>query len=118
MDKEIKCVFCGKPATKLCDFPLGYTGIIFDLPEEEKVFDYQGHDITADQLVRCSRPMCDECATHWRDMDFCPHCIDEMKKIIIAAPDRKKEIRSYIRSQIGRKKRTKSGRIYYIGGKK
>jgi len=92
------CVFCGKVATKLCDFPMDYAGVIFDLPENEKVFDYQGKDITAEQLVKCSRPMCDECSTEWRKMDFCPQCIEKtFKEIILIHEAKKSEQRNFLK---------------------
>ena len=98
------CVFCGKPATKLCDFPMGYTGIIFDLPKEEKTFDYKGNDITAEQLVTCSRPMCNECATEFHGMDFCPHCIEEMKEIINTRLIKSSRQRNCLKNQVRRGK--------------
>jgi len=95
------CVFCGKPATKLCDFPMGYAGVIFDLPEEEKVFDCHGKDITADQMVTCSRPMCDECATEWEGMDFCPNCVEKkFKEIMLLRESKKSKQRNFLRKQI------------------
>ncbi len=46
-----RCKFCGKPATKLCDFPL--------------------HG--PKQGLTCSIPMCDQCATaQGEGIDFCP----------------------------------------------
>lgn len=103
MDEEY-CVFCGKNATKLCDFPMGYTGIIFDLPEHEKVFDHKGNDITFDQLVRCSRPMCDECGFEYRGMDFCPACVREMKKIFEGNAAKQSKQRNMLRNQLKRRR--------------
>ena len=79
---EEKCNFCGKPATKLCDFPTGYHGVIFDLPEEEKVFDCRGRDITANQMGTCSLPICDDCAIQYRGMDICPYCMNDLAGFI------------------------------------
>ena len=58
------CVFCGAPATKLCDFP---TGVIITS------IDFKAHRTT------CSRPMCDGCAfeVEHDDVHFCPHCVEE-----------------------------------------
>jgi hypothetical protein len=44
------CVGCGKPHTKLCDFPL--MG-----PKAGKT---------------CDRPLCDRCAVSDGDIDYCP----------------------------------------------
>jgi len=103
MNNDI-CVFCGKPATKLCDFPMGYVGIIFDLPKNEKVFDYKGRDITAEQLVTCSRPMCEACSTEWEGMDFCPHCIEKtFKEILLIHEAKKSEQRNFLKMHRNKK---------------
>lgn len=45
------CVGCGRPSTKLCDYPM--------------------RGVKAGQT--CSRPVCDKCAVHQDpDVDFCP----------------------------------------------
>ena len=77
-----RCNFCGKPATKLCDFPTGYHSMIFDLPEDEKYFDNKGHDITTEVLGRCSLPICDDCAIQYRGMDICPYCMNDLAGFI------------------------------------
>jgi len=59
------CVFCGNPATKLCDFP---TGVIIPSTDFIPI------------RTTCSRPMCDDCAIEIEDADdvhFCPHCVKE-----------------------------------------
>lgn len=81
---EDKCFFCGNPATKLCDFPTGYHGFIFDLPDDEKVFDYQGHDVTAETMGTCSRLICDDCATQFKGLDICPHCMHDLDDFLKA----------------------------------
>lgn len=80
-----KCVFCGEPATKLCDFP---TGVIITS------IDFIAHRTT------CSRPMCDECAVRIdNDVDFCPKCVEdfcrtaEQRKIDKAISWRPKSVR-------------------------
>jgi len=94
------CVFCGRPATKLCDFPMGFSGVIFDLPKGEKIFDCDGNDITAGRMVPCSRPMCDECATEWEGMDFCPSCVEKaMREIILKREAEKSEQRNFLRKR-------------------
>lgn len=88
------CVFCGKPATKLCDFPMGYQTFAGHTPKAFVISDADGNDITSNVLVRCSRPMCNECSTDYRDMDFCPFCLKQMKKIIIHHNNLQKEFKS------------------------
>lgn len=46
-----KCCFCGKPATKLCDFPVGYHQIIFDLPDDEKYFDNESESSNSQAIA-------------------------------------------------------------------
>jgi hypothetical protein len=87
-----RCCFCGKPATKLCDFPVGYHPIIIDLPDDAKYFDNEGNDITTEVLGTCSRPICDDCAIQFRDMDICPHCMKELAGFI-------EESRPYLKKQ-------------------
>lgn len=53
LPKPKPCIYCGRPHTKLCDFPL----------EAQK------------KGKTCDRPMCDRCTTHIDpDTDYCgPH---------------------------------------------
>lgn len=60
------CLFCGSPATKLCDFPR--SSVDTRVADGKKV-----------RVVKtCSIPMCEDCSTQWRGMDICPMCIDEL----------------------------------------
>lgn len=86
-----RCVFCKKEATKLCDFPMGYLNFVGHTPKILCVYDSKGNEISSDILNRCSRPICDDCSTEWNGMDFCPHCVDEMKNIIIRRQNKKLE---------------------------
>jgi len=54
-----KCYLCGKPSTRLCDFPVG--GV-------------------------CSKQICSECATKYRGLDVCTKCF---VNVIIWAFDNK-----------------------------
>jgi len=52
---QMKCFHCGKPATKLCDFTIGYA-----IKEYEN-----GHPcVDIHKRFTCDRPLCDDCATN------------------------------------------------------
>jgi hypothetical protein len=57
-----KCYWCGKPSTRLCDFPVGGEETLNE--QGEKVFN----------VGVCSKPICEECATKYRGLDVCPKC--------------------------------------------
>ena len=78
---EEQCLFCGKPATKLCDFPEGYPNWVGHPPKGTEVYDTDGKEISWDILNRCSRQICDDCATEFNGMDFCPYCLDRMQEV-------------------------------------
>lgn len=85
MTNDDICYFCKKTATKLCDFPLGYPHFAGHTPRGLEVYDADGDEITADIATRCSRPMCDDCATkifEHGEIDFCPFCINIMDEAI------------------------------------
>ncbi|MBP2635026.1 MAG: hypothetical protein H6Q72_933 [Firmicutes bacterium] len=65
-----RCDFCRrKPATKLCDYPVG------ERASPHMVIKY-GKRIT------CDAKMCDDCATSLGyEMDFCPKCMEELKNL-------------------------------------
>lgn len=64
------CVFCGAPATLLCDFPAG--GTISSM-----LIHYQDGrvEVVDEAVLRCSRPICENCATSVGGMDICPKCL-------------------------------------------
>lgn len=66
-----RCEFCKrKRATKLCDFPIG----IWASPHMV---------IKHGRVITCDNKMCDDCATNiGPEMDFCPKCAADVKKII------------------------------------
>jgi hypothetical protein len=80
--------------------------VIFDLPKEQKIFDCNRKDVTHDFTVPCSRPMCDECATEWEGMDFCPNCVDFVMREIIQTREVKKSVqRNLLKNRCRRGKR-------------
>ena len=68
-ERMSKCYLCGKPSTRLCDFPVGGE-------ETLKVFN----------VGVCSKPICDECARKYRGLDVCTKCF---VNVIIWALDNK-----------------------------
>ncbi|MEG0431017.1 MAG: hypothetical protein RR420_05340 [Anaerovoracaceae bacterium] len=79
----------------------GGTGYGLDnkLPEEEKIFDYMGRNITNEILITCSRAICNECAIEYKDLDFCPHCVKKMKKIFESDIAKKSMQRNILKKQ-------------------
>lgn len=71
-----KCYWCGKPSTRLCDFPVGWS---YEIEDGKKVM----------SIKICSRPICDDCATNYQGLDACPKC---MAAITIWALERKERI--------------------------
>lgn len=67
------CIFCGAPATLLCDFPAG--GTISSM-----LIHYQDGKLEAidENVLRCSRPICEKCATSIGGMDICPKCLERL----------------------------------------
>lgn len=57
-----KCYWCGKPSTRLCDFPVGGEETLNE--QRKKVMN----------IGICSKPICNECATKYRGLDVCPKC--------------------------------------------
>jgi len=62
-----QCRFCGRPATKLCDYPVG------EWVSPHMVKEYG-------KRMTCDAKMCDRCATNLGyEMDFCPKCMAKLK---------------------------------------
>lgn len=61
------CKYCGKrKATQLCDMP-------------QKVI---VTSIGTDFVKTCDNPMCVECALKFREFEFCPDCVAELRTIL------------------------------------
>ena len=97
MAKKAACLFCGKPATLLCD---GWLGFPPHREEPDKIYAFEPYT--------CDAPMCAECATnnghyHFRirgrchvdTTDYCPVCADlpRASRRIIHSPDQASTIR-------------------------
>ena len=54
-----KCYWCGKPSTRLCNFPV----------EGEETLNEQGK-----KYLTFVYPICEECATKYHGLDVCPEC--------------------------------------------
>lgn len=88
-----KCIFCGEPATLLCDGLIGW-----DADEDEK-----GHMENCRGMFTCDAPMCQACGTWHGNIffsgraggmetrDYCPICesIHQAGSRIRTAPHRK-----------------------------
>ena len=88
----MKCVFCQRPATKLCDAPVGRTRYVGHPPrylmEKAKRSDVAFLRVSMEEIITCDRPMCGSCAVSLdEDIDYCPKCIEEIK---IAAAKRRR----------------------------
>lgn len=88
MNGGILCQFCGKrPATRLCDAPVGYTRYIGHPPrhlmQKAQSWDIAWSHVSMCEIVTCDRYLCDRCAVNVGvDIDYCPDCV---KRIKIAA---------------------------------
>lgn len=71
-----KCYWCGKPSTRLCDFPVDGEETLNE--QGEKVFD----------IGVCSKPICEECATKYHGLDVCPSCMGEVAIWVLERKDR------------------------------
>lgn len=83
--KLILCSFCkSKPATRLCDAPIGRIRYIGHPPRHllKKAKNYQNAWVKVEmqKVVTCNRPICEECATKVAaGVDFCPTCMERIK---------------------------------------
>jgi hypothetical protein len=76
--KEERCDFCKKrKAIKLCDFPIYYgKRLCFRGVTEEDRKNWSNHGT-------CDKKICEVCATNIdTEVDFCPKCIEKLKKVI------------------------------------
>lgn len=81
---EIKCSFCGRPATRLCDAPIGRAHYLGHPPRhlmlKAKFCETAWTKVDMDWTVTCDRAICERCATRISaDIDFCPDCVREIK---------------------------------------
>lgn len=80
----IKCIFCGKSATRLCDAPIGRGHYLGHPPRhlmfKAKFYENAWAKVDMDWVITCDKPMCDECATRiCADIYFCPDCVRKIK---------------------------------------
>ena len=79
------CPFCQKrPATRLCDAPIGKSHYIGHPPRSEmmkaKNGDIAFKTVHMEETITCDRLICDECATRIaHEIDYCPDCIERIK---------------------------------------
>ena len=75
-----KCIFCGKLATKLCDFVLG-TARWAGHPPRYITGGIHNSESPMSHIMTCDRPICDKCAIHINEsFDICPKHYEEIKK--------------------------------------
>ena len=78
-DDRPECVFCHRrKATALCDMPVGSMKYIGHIPRSAGAREFAGE--TGEHTVRCSRPMCGQCATDMgSDIHLCSDCVKRIK---------------------------------------
>lgn len=85
------CVFCGAPATLLCDFPQGTISSMLIHYQDGKL------EVIDETVLRCSRPICEKCVTSIGGMDICPKCLarlfDEHERLKLRLAKVSKHIR-------------------------
>lgn len=79
------CSVCRKrPATKLCDFPIGHAYYIGHPPrylmQQAKSVDVAWKKVDMHRIITCDKLLCDECSIQMgNDIDFCPNHIHDMQ---------------------------------------
>lgn len=86
-DYQPICSACHlRPATRLCDAPIGRDRYIGHPPRylmlQAKATDTAWKSLEMEWIVTCDRPICDICATEVHaGIDYCPDCIRRIKAI-------------------------------------
>lgn len=74
-----RCVFCGKPATKLCDIIISVQRYVGHPPRVNGIID---PETPMEYKHTCDKPMCEKCAVHLNDnFDICPDHYKEIKRV-------------------------------------
>lgn len=82
----VLCSHCKvRPATLLCDAPIGRKNYIGHPPrhlmEKAKNWNYAFVKVEMSEVITCDRPICDKCATRVaEEIDLCPNCMERIKK--------------------------------------
>lgn len=76
------CVFCHKrPATRLCDAPVGMQRFCGHPPRSLAIYLPDRLVWEISPVITCDKPMCEECAIEIvSGIDYCPRCIERIKK--------------------------------------
>lgn len=80
-EKPVLCSTCNKrPATKICDFPIGRSRCIGHPPRGRRDYvDYAFVETKMSWTETCDKPLCDQCAISMNaEIDFCPSHIKEL----------------------------------------
>lgn len=83
--ESIRCSYCKKrPATKLCDAPIGRSSYVGHPPRSEmekaKRWDVAFHKVEMTTMHTCDRPICNQCATEIHPgIDYCPTCMERIR---------------------------------------
>lgn len=83
--ESIRCSYCKRrPATKLCDAPIGHSSYVGHPPRSEmekaKRWDTAFHKVEMIKTLTCDRPICDQCATEIHPgIDYCPICMEGIR---------------------------------------
>lgn len=88
-----RCSFCSRPATKLCDAPVGRSYYVGHPPrslvEAGKMRDVYWKKVDNGWVRTCDKPICDRCAVSIApEIDYCPDCV---RRIKMAAAQKRKE---------------------------
>ena len=79
------CSFCKKrPATKLCDAPIGTSRYIGHPPrylmQKAKNYNTAWLNLQMQKTITCDRRICDHCATQVAaGIDYCPKCMERIR---------------------------------------
>lgn len=73
----VKCRFCNRTATRLCDIVTGVWKWAGHSPRVNGVYD---ENVPAGGNITCDAPMCDKCSIHLNEhMDICPDCYNKIQ---------------------------------------
>jgi len=75
-ENNVKCKFCGKKATKLCDVVTGVKRYAGHPP----IVDGKMVNAPMESNITCDKKICDKCAIHINEhMDICPDCYRDIQ---------------------------------------
>ena len=77
-----RCSFCGRPATRLCERPVGRGHHVGHPPRSVMLHTAPDEKVPMSWTFTCDAPLCERCAVSLGSgIDFCPACVRRMKSL-------------------------------------